>query len=456
MRRLLIACDHPSLHRGFATVGRHIARGLHATGRWRVQMIGRYPSAQAAGPEPYEVLDADANEDVADEGDARFRGLLHATVGDDPPGAERAVLLSIGSARDQQSVVDRLAETGLGPRVRLVAYMPVNYAPLPPAAARLLERFELVVPFTLFAARALREVCRGGAPAVSAPIPHGVDSRTFRPPDPDERRRLRLRRFGLDDSGFLVGFFGRNTAHKRPDLAVRIFSTFALGAWSRCLACSGVTPWELDPLDDSRNEPRACGQCGSARLSSATARQGSRLYLHTERLSPAERAWSGGWDMARLVERSGVGDHVHIAPSLRVGEGVSGVELAALMGACDAHLLPSEGGGWELTVLETGACGVPNVINDAGAPPEYAAPFSVLVPPAARLLGPTGMRHFMDEGRAVDALVRLAGDPDVRGSLGGQGLAVAAAHAWPRVTEAWDCLLSDTSTAGPQPTGALS
>lgn len=449
MGRLLIACDHPSLHRGFATVGRHIARGLHAGGRWQVRMIGRYPAAGVATAEPYDVLDADMHNDVAGEGDARFRSLLHATVGTTWPGTGPTVLLSIGTARDQQSVVDRLAETGLRPRVRLVAYMPVNYAPLPAAAARLLGHFDLLVPFTSFAAEALREVCRGAGPAVSAPIPHGVDSRTFRPPDAEARRCLRLERFGLDDSGFLVGYFGRNTAHKRPDLALRIFSTFARGAWSRCLACSGVTPWELDPIVDSRTAPSACGRCAATRMSAGTAREGACLYLHTERLSPAERAWSGGWDLAGLVERGGVADRVHIAPALRVGEGVTDLELAALMGTCDAHLLPSEGGGWELTVLETGACGVPNVITDTGGPPQYAAPFSLLVPPAACLPGTTGLRNFIDEGRAVDALVRLADDPNLRARLGGQGLAAAVAHAWPRVTQAWDRLLSNTPAAGP-------
>jgi glycosyltransferase involved in cell wall biosynthesis len=98
-----------------------------------------------------------------------------------------------------------------------------------------------------------------------------------------------------------------------------------------------------------------------------------------------------------------------------------------------------------LTVLETGACGVPNVIADAGAPPEYAAPFSILVPPAARVLGATGMRAFIDEGLAVDALTRLAADRDLRVRLGQNARAVAIAHRWESVVPAWDRLLAELS-----------
>lgn len=445
MPKLLMVCDHPSLHRGFATVGRHVARGLHASGRWRVQVIGRYPPADAPPSEPYDVFDVDADHDCGEDGPRRFRECLRATLAGEPG---PTLLLSIGTSLDQRAVLDRLAETGLRSRVCLIAYMPVNYAPLPPAAAGLLGEFDVVVPFTTFARRAFAGARRAArSPALPAPIPHGVDLDTFRSPDGAERRLVRRLRFGLDDQAFLIGFFGRNTAHKRPDLALRIFRVFALGAWSRCEECQGLTPWALDPIDLSPAVSPACVRCGSPRLTAGTPNEHAHLYLHSEQLTREQRAWSGGWDLAYLAERSGVGDRVHIAPCLRVGEGVSVAELAARMGACDAHLLPFEGGGWELTILETGACGVANVVTDAGAPPAYAAPFSMLVPAAAQVLGATGMRAFIDEGRAVDALVRLAGDRALRERLGRQGQATAAAYAWPPVIQAWDRLLGRAARA---------
>lgn len=454
MRPLLIVGDHPLLHRGFSTVGRHLARGLHATGGWRVTMIGRYPRPDDGHTEPYQVLEADRIDDVAGEGDARCGRLLQAALGREPHEGEPTPLISIGTPADQQRLLDGLAETNLRSRVRIVAYMAVNYTPLPPGADRFLGRFDAVVPFTAVAARAIGDVCpRVGPPAVTTPIPHGVETGLFRPPDPATRRALRAARFGLDDSGFLVGYFGRNSGHKRADLALRIFSTFALGAWSRCEGCSETTAWALDPTDDSRTPPEACRQCGSSRLVPGTPHRRSRLYLHTDLLTREQRAWSGGWDLARLIAASRVEDRVDVAPALRVGEGVSETDLAALMGACDVHLLPSEGGGWEMTVLETAACGVPSVMTDAGAPPEYAAPCSMLVPPAASVLDSVGMRAFIDEGLAVGALVRLAADGDLRARLGAAGRAVAITHRWASIVPAWDRLLAELSTDGPRAVG---
>lgn len=87
--------------------------------------------------------------------------------------------------------------------------------------------------------------------------------------------------------------------------------------------------------------------------------------------------------------------------------------------------------------LETAACGVPNVITDAAAPPEYAAPFSLLIPPMMRVHGPRGARAFMDVGRAVAALQRLADDPAERRRLGQRGIEVARAHQWDRIGADW-------------------
>jgi glycosyltransferase involved in cell wall biosynthesis len=162
-------------------------------------------------------------------------------------------------------------------------------------------------------------------------------------------------------------------------------------------------------------------------------------------LSRAERAYSGGWDLELLASRFDITKQVIFDRSLRIGEGVPVTELARRMGACDIHLLPFDRAGWELTVLETGACGVANVITDVAAPPEYARPFSELVPPAVGLFGPHGTRGIMDIGGAIEALLRLTVDPAHRRRLGQCGVDVARAHSWERVVQAWDGLLGGVS-----------
>ena len=112
-----------------------------------------------------------------------------------------------------------------------------------------------------------------------------------------------------------------------------------------------------------------------ARVGRPTSSQVSRRMTLASTCNTApNRDLGGEFDLERLVATLGVSERV-IFPS-DVGSEVS-VDVGALaqrMAACDIHVLLYECGGWELTVLETGACGVPNIITDYAAPVEYAHP----------------------------------------------------------------------------------
>jgi glycosyltransferase involved in cell wall biosynthesis len=440
MNKLLIVADHPSLHRGYSTVGHHIARGLQQTGRWSVEYVGRYAPAGRKLEDAYRVFGADADDDDAcDEQVMRFVRDLTSDV---RTAEGRRLLLSIGGERDQSFLLDRLEALGIRDLVQFVAYMPLDRVPLPPPYAHLLRRIDLVVPFTHFAGRGARALCAGEKrPIVSEPIPHGVDTAIFRPLDAAARRDVRQQVFGVDDRSTVIGFFGRNSGHKHPELAVQIFAALVHGRYLRCHTCRRVTLFELDPIDGSAHAPATCAPCGSGEVGEGQVAAAARLYLHTELLSRQERRYSGGWDLELLASRLEITGQVLFDRSLRVGEGVPVAELARRMGACDLHLLPFDRGGWELTVLETGACGVPNVITDVSAPPEYAAAFSELVPPAARIFGAEGTRGIMDVGRAIEAILDLLSHPDRRRQLGRSGVRVADAHAWEHVVRSWDRVL---------------
>lgn len=443
---LIVVCDHPSLHRGFATVGRHVARWLHESAQWRVHVIGRYPRAAAAWDEPYDVLD----EGDEREGDGRWRmtHMLQRLVAEARDSTTVVPLLSIGTPGDQAFVLDRLLEAGIRSRVRLVAYMPVNAAPVSPAMAAMLAGLDVVVPYTEHARRALILARDAAGPAVASPIPHGVDVSAFAPPSPALRRQVREEVFGLADDDLLVGYFGRNSGHKHPDGALAVFAVFARGAYVTCRACGGVTVSDIDPVDGSVTRVTGCDRCGGDRLDAGVVRDRARLYLHTELLDPGTRQLSGGWDLQRLARHYGIEGQVVFNGDLKVGEGVPTGELARRMGACDIHLLPYESGGWELTVLETAACGVPNVVTETAAPPEYAGPFSELVPTRLRLLDGAGLRGFIDRGGAVQALVRLADDPGYRRSLAEQGPRTAARYTWEHIGPRWHQLLTAVVEGG--------
>lgn len=430
---MVIVCENPTLHTGFSTVGRQVARSLHARGV-RVRYVARYLGTDVP-TEPYEVLEADRDGDPsADEGDRLVRAVQAATAADS---SGRGVpLLSIGALWQHGELLAALGQRHLPGVGQVMVYLPVESAPLPPIVAHTLERADVVVPYNAFGAQALR---RSGLTArIAPPIPHGVDADVFAPLAADERRAERQERFGLRDDELLVGFFGRNCGHKRPDLVLRIFAAWVKGGVARCAGCTALVERPLGPLTGTYGTIARCPHCGAGDgFERQAGCPGARLYLHTELLTARERRISGGWDLERIACRLGVADRVEFEPSLRFGQGVAASELARRMAACDVHLLPYEAGAWELTVLETAACGVPNVITDAGAPPEYAAPFSLLVPPMMRVHALGGARAFIDVGRAVDALQQLADDRAQRHRLGQRGIEVARGHRWDLIGTRW-------------------
>lgn len=429
-KRLIVVGEHPSLHRGFAVVGHNIARGLQGDHQWSVDYAGLLPPAPSSSAPGYRVFDVDPAGAREEETVERLGAVLRRLVAGASASGWRPILLSIGS--NHALAIDSLEQFGLRAMVDVVAYIPMDLAPIPPRMARQLARADVIVPHTAFGGRALRAACAGAErPWLAAPIPHGVDTRTFAPLSCEARREIRRTKFGIGDDGLLVGFFGRNSGHKHPDRALQIFGAFARGTYATCRVCARLTPFSRDPVDGSEEAPRICSLCGSDDLARGTADPTARLYLHTELLSSVERRLSGGWHLERLVARLGLSGQVLFDRSHLVGVGVEAAELARRMSACDVHLLPYDRGGWELTVLETAACGVANIITDVSAPPEYAAPFSMLVPTLAQPFGPYGSQGVIDFGGAIGALARLAADPPARQQLGRRGSEVARASTGP-------------------------
>ena len=452
MKRLLVLSEHPSLMRGFATVGHRVADQLQRTGRWQVDYLGRFAPGENGGRFSYRV--------IAPHGPNAPHGASDAPPLDEDPQLEDALselvtgvareelpvpLLFIGTGADLSILLEIVDRPRVRDRLRIASYVPIDFVPCPPAAAELARRVDAFTPFTRFARTAVESCCEDAGLTnvnLTDPIPHGVDCRIFQPAGCEERTRIRRELFGVDDESLLVAYFGRNSGHKRPDLVLRIFSHFALGTYLRCERCQRLTAFEPHPVDLTPCQASACRHCSCEDTKRALPRPKARLYMHTELLRRAERMVSGGWDLEQLVQRYGIADQVQFEHSLTIGRGIPVQELALRMGACDIHLLPYDCGGWELTVLETGACGVPNIITDYAAPPEYAAPFSEVVPVGSHLFDVLGVRAVIDVDLALAALVRLAGSPGRRRRMGERGIEVARAHSWDRIGRSWDELLN--------------
>lgn len=441
MTRVLLVADHPAADRGFATVGRHVALALQASGIWDVHYLARFgDEGQRKFPFPiYSTQRIDTGEEAEEQ---VFPVLAARLARDLPPNQRVLLVLTIGTVLQQAALLRASLTAGIRGRLHVAAYVPVEYAPLPLARAKFFRAVDSLIPYTRMGERAIGHCCASaGMAAPDRPmrvIPHGVDVAVFRPPAPTARAKARAKYYKAKKKSFVVGFFGRNSLHKRVDLALRIFRIFAQGRYAFCHACGSTTVDVFDPIGYDYETPGRCRHCGSTRVTRGRRRPSARLALHAEVLGDAEQMATGGWDLVALIKLMGLESQVVPHHGLRIGRGVPATELALRMGACDVHLLPYDCGGWELTVLETGACGVPNVITDAGATPEYAGPFAVVVRVGAYDTQRQGdVRGLMDEEAAVAALVRLARSARERRRLGRAGLEVAVAHSWSRVGANW-------------------
>lgn len=438
--RVLVVGDHPSLHRGFATIVRAVTAHLHARG-WPVEVLGYYPPDPAWRSPGYAVTDLDPDDVPRSQRVPRLVGALGAMLrgsGRVPP-----TVLCIGTDFDLGAVVEALRALGLREKVTLVGYTPIDYAPLPVAAMEVLGAFDRLVPYTQLAHEALVDCARraGIEPSfLTTPIPHGVDTACFRPLPPAERAAARRTLLDIDDDTFLVGYFGRNSRNKRIDIVLRLFALAASGNYARCARCGSTSACALDRDGRPLAPPPRCNACGGADLSPGRARDDLVLYVHADLDAHRAPQASGGRNLLAIADALGVRDRVRFRDDLRIGRGDDVATLAARMAACDLHVLPFHCAGWELTVLETGACGVANIITEAFSPAQYAAPFSRLVPVGSYVLE-RDVRALMDTDLGLAALLDLIDDPASRAHLARCGPTVASALDWHRVGEMWEACL---------------
>jgi glycosyltransferase involved in cell wall biosynthesis len=153
-------------------------------------------------------------------------------------------------------------------------------------------------------------------PARLAVVPHGVDSRRFRPQDPGQVRDA-TRRLGLDRPYFVQ--LGSWFPHKNLELSIRAFARSRARAEGFLLAFVG-------------------GGAGA----------GYRAVLD------------------RLARETGVEE------ALRWIEDVSGEDLPRLLAGAAALLQPSRYEGFALPLLEAMAVGLPGVVSDASCLPEVS------------------------------------------------------------------------------------
>lgn len=293
---------------------------------------------------------------------------------------------------------------------RIVAYSPVEAGPVAPETVEALEGLDLHVLYTEFGRRevaAAQEALGRRRPDFVRPrlevIPHGVDTRTFRPSSPDEgsrrvlARRQILRGFPELEDAFIVLNASRNQPRKQIDITMKGFALFA------------------------RDKP-----------------ENVKLYLH---MAVEER----GWNLMILGQRLGLDDRLILATDGNRHPELSSGQLNLLYNACDVGLNTSSAEGWGLVSFEHGATRAAQIVPGHTSQTELWEGAAELLEPVLTTVTPGSLHEAFlvsPEGVAA-ALERLYADPGYRQRMAARAFENAnrPEYRWEGISRRWESLL---------------
>jgi len=197
-------------------------------------------------------------------------------------------------------------------RLKYVIYPPIDHDPLPPVWEPVLRGAVDIVPYCAFGERVIRQGL-GITTPMSPYIPHGVDTKVFRP-----MKVSKSEVFGREtpEDGFMIGIFKNNQGTRAK--------------------------YEI--------------QLEGCRLFLNTVQDKDvRIYIH------AFATGGQAPDIRELVQRFYLTGHVYLVGPDRYRYGITDQEMAETYNACDVILNAVAGEGWGLPITEAFACGVPAI-----------------------------------------------------------------------------------------------
>lgn len=248
--------------------------------------------------------------------------------------------------------------------------------------------------------------------------PHGVDHTKFKPLP----NKIQLKhQLGLSNK-FIIGVFGRNNERKQQPRVI--------------LALKRLQ--EQNPFTEFL------------------------LYLHCQ---PIDDPSFGGWNLTDIVDNLGLGESVFFPPHdfenatgvPLVNEGTiddintsgeifpSQLDYIHRMNLCDVIVNPSFCGGFELSIIEAQACGVPVIVaNDNSIVKEVAGGAAILLDAVDVGIWRTGAyQYFLSPDDIARAILELARNPDLRQQLIKDGIINSSMYSWALLKSAVQKMIAD-------------
>lgn len=291
---------------------------------------------------------------------------------------------------------------------RMISWVMVDHDPIPEGTLLCSAPSYRVVTPTRFG---VEQFAKHGVSALL--IPFGVSTSDFHPQQSDEdkrecKRRLGTRsvpfnvndQLGIDENSFVIMLNGANKDPYRKDFP-RAFTALQLFLQANPDAVKDTRCYVHSWMKMARDIP------------------------HGAKVLSVDRYCRGTADYHNL---NGVPDSV----------------MCELYGAADVFLHPSQGGGFEVPLLEASACAVPTITQDFVGFRELVEGHGWLVKSKTKYFTALdALQGIADEYQLADALEDAYNHPEKRKSLGDAGRAWSLGFDWKCINPLWHTLFDE-------------
>lgn len=380
--RLFCWCDTPTVYSGFGHVVSHILGGLKDTGAYTMKILGVNYQESQPNPHNYDIVSAWTERDPL--GISKIEAEVLAF---DPD-----LIFLFQDIFNTEQVIQKIRNAS--PRSRVVAYFPLDFAPVPREWLSALSLFDRTITYTQFGKEMIQKIMGTGVDVEV--IGHSVDTDIFHPLPEEERKAFRKQKQMWGSDVFGVISVNRFSPRKNIPAMLRAYNLFQTG-YKVCPRCGKFSRVGSEKCELNDCEGFAAGDVWKGSPE-------ARLYLH---MNPQEPLMGRG-------EQNSLHAHIRTAgpwghnPSIGMPDGdiysanLDYKTLNKYYNAGDVFLTTTYGEGWGLTAMEALAAGTPVIGPRNTALPEATAGDATLV-------DNVGWVNFPHEGGGWRPLVSVEG-----------------------------------------------
>lgn len=220
-------------------------------------------------------------------------------------------------------------------------------------------------------------------------IYHGIDENVFKPLNKQEIKE----KYKLNEK-FIIGCVARNQARKMLPRLLKIFKIFAKD------------------------------------------KEDAILYLHTNPIHPR------GHNIPSLIRKLNLQGKVKISNKDTLFSGFNPTKMNEIFNLFDIHALTTSGEGFGMPVIESMACGVPNIATDCTSLTELIKGRGELVKIQATMTDQQNAeRALVDINEFVEKLQYLYDNETVRKEYSKKSIEFAQQNTWDKLINKWDKIL---------------